>query len=924
MMRGLGLGFFMSVFALCHAVQGSPALAQQPGSKIIGVVRAQGERRLPGAVVRLIAEGSPSMALKTETDRVGEFRFVGVAPGNYTLEVTFPGLPRVRIAHLEVPPGNTQDLSVSMPRSGAAPGGAESLQRREDRSAECATNFAEFSLRDLPNARNVWSLLESQAPSTVTNRLDVGGLEDGVPALFGALGASWTENQYILNGFDLTDPYVPGRPLWDPDLDTLGGLQVVSGAKPGGLTSSGTALVFQTAPPSTDFHGDAHLFLAGRGTESDNMDARLRRLQFPGPERLDHLVDAGAQWGGTIPFAPIRWPALASVSTQQLGKHLGGFAAPIDVRVYRALAEASPVSRDKQRLDLFYAGQHIFNSREGADPRVQSEATTRGNQNFHQFQLSWTQNFSPSALLALGFGVNHAIVSSGIQPGLEGVSQLDLPLLLQSGPAPLGTAGLRTRYQATALFEVLPARWAGTHSVDIGFDWDRSYIENRWDSLGGFQQITVEGVGEEVQRWNTPAQARQHVQNFGWFAQDAWRPWRWLSLPVGLRLENSGGQAAGGIGHISWTTLEPRAGLVMPLSRRGTILRASWSRYAHLLQGRYLDFGNPAALGAQVFLWRDLDGDGQAQPNEIGPLLRVFGGPYSALDRGLVRPFTDEISVGLEQMLAGRLLASVRLFRRDDHRLIGLENVGVPFSDYQPVQVLDPGNDGIPGTADDQVLTLYNRDPSALGRDFFLLTNPPGDRASFKGFEIRLARPLAHRWEYSASFTATHSMAPTSPGNSVYENDTGFLGTLYADPNTLLYDTSRTYFDRAFVGKATGYYLAPGGFRLGAVFKYYDGLPFGRLLFVNGFNQGPFFVRTTPRGHPGGFQTQFNFTLDARVAREFAIRHGTLAGYLDCFNVLNMNRNTLESDLTGPQFQSRIPLAIEAPRLVRLGAEWRF
>jgi hypothetical protein len=872
----------------------------------------------------------------TETNEAGEFKFVGVPPGSYRLEVTFPGAPQLLLPHLELRPASTQELSVSLPRRAGVSGEGLAPQRL-NRDVEWGSDFRGFSLGKLPNARNVWSLLESQEPSTVTSRLDVGGRETGIPALFGALGASWTENQYVLNGFDVTDPYIPGRPLVDPDLDAVQEFQVVTGAKPGWLTGAGSALAFRTASPSVAAatHGAARVFFSGRGTESDNMDARLRRLQFPGPERLGQLVDASAQWGGRIPLTRASWPALASVSTQQLGKNLGGFAAPIDVRVYRALAEISPLSHDNQQLNLFYAGQHIFNSREGADPRVEPSATTLGNDNFHQFQLRWDRNLSPpvSGRVALGFGAAQAIVSSGIQPGLQGASRLDLPLLLRSGPAPLATAGVRSRYQARALYEAAPGRWAGSHSLDVGFDWDRSYMTNRWDALGGFEEITVEGAAEEVRRWNTPTTARQHVQNLGWFAQDAWRPLRSVRLPIvrlGTRLETSSGQAAGVANGVRWTTLEPRAGLVWPLSRRGLILRGSWSRYGHFLQGRYFDFGNPAALGERLFLWRDLNGDGQAQPQEIGPLLKVFGGPYSAVDRGLARPFTDEVSVGIEQSFVASFLASVRFFRRDDHRLIGLLNVGVPASDYQPVQVLDPGNDGIPGTSDDQTLTLYNENVSALGKDFFLLTNPPGDRASFQGFEIRLTKPLVRRWEFSASFTATRTQAPTSPGNSVFENDTGFLGSLYTDPNTLLFDTSRTYFDRAFIGKATGYYLAPGGFQLGAVAKYYDGLPFGRLLFIPpaaGFNQGPFFVRVTPRGHPGGFQTQFNFTLDVRVAREFVRlggRKGTLAGYLDCFNILNMNRNTLESDLTGPEFQSRVPLAIEAPRLARLGIEWKF
>jgi hypothetical protein len=445
-----------------------------------------------------------------------------------------------------------------------------------------------------------------------------------------------------------------------------------------------------------------------------------------------------------------------------------------------------------------------------------------------------------------------------------------------------------------------------------------------WDSPSGFDEVLVNGLGAELTRWNTPAATRSHTQNVALFIQDVWRLARWLRLPLGLRLDSSSGQTAGVATGIRWTTLQPRAGLVVPTTRRGPALRASWSRYAHLLQGRYLDFGNPTALGGQVFSWQDSNGDQAIQPAEISMLLRTFGGPHSALDRRVSGPFTDEVSVGLDQELASGFRAGVRFCRRDSHRLIAATNIDVPPADYAPLQVSDPGNDGIPGNADDQLLTLYNRDPAALGRDSYLLANPPGGHASFKGFEIRLNKPLDHSWAFTASFTAMRTLASTSPGNSVLENDWGFVGALGADPNTLVLASSRTYFDRAFVGKATGYYIAPGKIQLSAVVKYYDGLPFGRMLFVEGFNQGPFFVRATPRAHPGGFQTQFNMTMDARLAREFALRRGTLSGYLDVFNIQNLNKNTLEADLTGPTFQSRVPLAIQAPRPARLGIEWKF
>ncbi len=121
--------------------------------------------------------------------------------------------------------------------------------------------------------------------------------------------------------------------------------------------------------------------------------------------------------------------------------------------------------------------------------------------------------------------------------------------------------------------------------------------------------------------------------------------------------------------------------------------------------------------------------------------------------------------------------------------------------------MIDPGNDGILGTADDQSLTLFNRKPSALGKDFFVLTNPPGYRGSDKGFEIEMLKLFARHWEAAVNFTAMHAAAPTNPGNGVFQNDPGFIITdqsvfdaSNADPNTLLFAMGRTYFDRGFTG----------------------------------------------------------------------------------------------------------------------------
>ena len=238
-------------------------------------------------------------------------------------------------------------------------------------------------MHNLPTTRRIWSLLENQETSTVTSRLDTGGLETGRRELFGSRGLSWTENEYSLNGLDVTDPYLPGRPLTDPDFGSLADVIVVASAKPALFSGASVNLILTTPQTPASLHGAIRGFFSNHTLQSDNMGARLVQLGFPGPERLQHLVDASGQLAGKLPLSQAAWPFFISLSTQQLSKTMGGFAAPIDADVYHLLTEFTPYRSGSRQLNLLYAGQHVFNSEEGADPRIAPSATRRSNDNFH-------------------------------------------------------------------------------------------------------------------------------------------------------------------------------------------------------------------------------------------------------------------------------------------------------------------------------------------------------------------------------------------------------------------------------------------------------------------------------------------------------------------------------------------------------------
>jgi hypothetical protein len=897
------------------------ANAQNVSSVLTGVVANSKGEAVGRASIQIRHDKMKGIVLETAGDEKGRFDFVGLLGGRYYIEVTTTSSSCAFSSPIEINSGQTREIRIMLASETSTTLLCSQIVQIEN-EATWRTPFREPSGRPVPDTRTLWSILENQAPSLVTDSLDIGGLQTGQQALFGALGSSWTENVYLMNGLNITDPYVPGRALMSPDFDTISEFQVITAFKSPSRPGSGVILDLATVIPTEQLHGSAQTFFSTRNLQSDNVGTRIERFGFPGPERVRHFVDTNVQLNTKWPIETITWPFLISFGTRHLSKTLGGFDGPISAHIYNGLARFVPISRDRHALNVLYAIQRVSNDRQGAAPGVAAESTTRQTDTFHQLQGHWSINFNRPAVLTTSFGVVKADLSTDPQPGALGASTLDLPLMSLRGPAALLLSGERTVWEATSVYQSVQHGFAGSHSLAISAGINRNPISNRWASPDGFSLTFVNGVGSQITRWETPARARQTTTGVAFSIHDSWRPISRLSIPVGLRIETVSGSGNDSDNHIRWTSVEPGAGLVTSFIEDRLTLRASWSRSGHILQGKYFDFGNPASVNGETLGWDDANGDRQLQPREITRRLSIFGGAHSAIDNDLDRPYTDEITAGFDGSL-GWIKTGARFFRRDTHRQIGLDNIGVPLSSYDVEPFLDPGNDGIPGNSDDRILSLFNRRLSAPGNDFLLLTNLPFGRGSSKGFELFLQQAFG-RANYTASFTAIESRAPTNTGNGVFENDPGVIGNLAIDPNTLILTNSRTFFDRAYIGKLIGTYDGPRGFWFGTVIKYYDGLPFGRLLFVDGFNQGPFFVRATHRAQPGGFRTEFNLTMDLRVAREMQLRRGKMSAYVDVFNLLNMDLKTLEASLTGPTFESRVPLAIQAPRLLRLGLLWRF
>jgi hypothetical protein len=563
-------------------------------------------------------------------------------------------------------------------------------------------------------------------------------------------------------------------------------------------------------------------------------------------------------------------------------------------------------------------------------------------------QVGWTRQLPPrfrSGVLQVRYGASVAHLDTQPSTANEAQSRTELLDGTVTGAPPLTNLAVRQRQSVRVVLQPGDMRTGSkTHRFAIGGSWERSNVANRFNAPSGLDLITAAGVPAYAVELNAPLDSRERVESFSAFATDRISLTDWLSMDVGVIGEFSRGSlptqgsAAGAFTAarafpsqadvISWNTASPHAGFTIAIPGFNRLsLGGTYSRVHAPLAARYLDFANPNSLSGLVFAWNDNNGDGVFQPNELGPLLRRFGGAYSSVSPSLRSPYADEFDLYAAASFESQTSARIRFFRRDDKDRIVASDMGVPPQAYQPVEILDPGPDALYATFDDRTLTVYQQNPSTFGADRFLLKNRPDLRMLFEGFTAELSTRYK-QLDFHAAFTAEKSFGPTNPGNGPLENDPGVVGALYQDPNTLINAAGHDFFDRSFLGKAEMVYRLPsklGGIELLNVLDYLDGLPFARELLVTGLAQGPIIVPATIRGSPeGGNRSEYALNWNLRVARSFPIRYGHMRVSVDLLNVTNFHNRIQEDDVTGPNFNQRLPVAIEPPRSVRFALRYTF
>lgn len=863
-----------------------------------------------------------------QSDDTGAFHITGLPPGRYSIRFEKESLKSQILEDIMLDPSQTLYVAVVLSASSDNQA-AIRISSIDYTSNVYQTILNESQIHSSPSAHNVWSLIENQDLSATTNRIDVGGLWGDRPALFGARGnSSWTQNIYLLNGMDVTDPFWSGMPLFYPDFFSFQYSQLINAGHPPFALSPGGHFNLITREESSSFTGSVSTFFIPQNFRSTNITPLVEREGIFESHTFDYFTDGNIRISGPIIPGKLNFSTVASI--YRIGRDVAEFDTTDKSSVIAGLFSLK-YQMTNSYFRFLWTGQVISSPSFGAGRNIPFSSTNDRKDMYNILQLIWNGRLGKKHFLQAGLSFAFGDQQSDFQAGGSSDHMADIFTREPNGIAPFETDNIRQTMNFMLRGQsLLPGIFGALNKLQYGFQLKYASASSLINIQNNRHLYTYNNQPLEIILFNTPVLHKEAAYHLNFYLQESVTFSNLVSLYFGLNIAESRGwtpnapTAAESNYKIDWINLSPRLGFTIPLTDTKTsVIKFSAARYFHTLPLNYLTYGNPNALGGEIYTWNDESSDNIFQFGETGILLRKEGPLFSQIDPDLKRPFTDELSLSYVNSFSHGWTLTLSGFYRRTKNLIETTNTGVPDTSYEAVEIQDIGDDRIPDTHDDLTFTVYNQIPESLGQDFYLLTNA-GEKtrvSNYYGLDLTLLKRYGKRLTFFLSLTAINAISLTNPGNSEWENDDGVVGILYDNPNTLINSEGNPRFDRGYTGRLGLTYMAPLGFRFSGIIKYYDGQPFSRKIIVTGMNQGPFYIQAHPRGKA---RYEYNRTIDIRIEKIFNIGTSRLRIVLDGFNMTNRSLATEENEWTNQEFPLRYATEIQSPRVFRLGLAYEF
>jgi hypothetical protein len=980
------LPFFGSVIALAAMLLvAMPALAQfgQATGGIHGRVIDEQAGVLPGVSVTLKGPAAPQTAF---TDARGEFHFVSLSPGVYSVALAMQGFSSVNRENLVVSLGRDTEVTIPLKISSVAATVTVTSEAPvlDTRKVQTGAEITPNELKSIPTSRDPWVVLQT-IPGIQIDRINVAGSESGQQSNFTSKGSAG--GSFTVDGVNMTDMSALGSSAGYYDFDSFQEMQVITGGSDPAIAGAGAHLNMLTKRGGNDLHGSARVFIVDQHMSWQNLpqaakDQAAAGFPLASGNNIDQLEDYGVEAGGPV-WRDHLW-MWGSYGRDQINLIVpGGVSSKTTLWDFNGKINAQPFPSNSVEGWYMRSDKLVFGRNAGA---THPQATT-----WDQILPQNTWKIQDSQVIASN------LFASAQYSGLNGQFNLTPEGGMQTQTFLDADGVWRNTYEfysaprpeRSAKADVSFFFNTGSigHELKAGFTYLKAGVTSTsiWPGNGS-NGLAAKTYGDLFD-CDVPCAVitrdslfAAQAKYFGYFLGDTITVDR-LTINAGVRYDKAFGTNLPSItggnptfpdllpglhypgrpSDFTWKDWQPRAGLTYALGdSRSTILKASYARYANALGTGTVSIPNNAAgAGYGYYAWHDGTGcaaakkDNLVQPCEVDTSAAGFqfsrgynpqnpssvSAPNSTVDKNLHAPLVDEFIAGVDHEVLPAFAVGVNYTHRKYTGQLYSARYDVSSGrvlnkdDYEQYTTL---TGTLPnGTTYSQ--PVYNIKASvlaALGHvpPGFFTFNRPDFNTTYDGAELTLNKRLSDKWMMRGSFVYNINKQHVGPNgcadptnvlsSSTVGAQTCRDGDFVSTQSTGSGSKGSVFLNSKYQFNIVGMYQLPLGFNIAGNLYGRQGYPINWYRNSSGPNDK---LTRSVEVLPTDSQRYKNvYEFDMRLEKVANITQvATITFSVDAFNVLN-NSTTLQA-------QNRLNLAstntireIQSPRILRFGARVSF
>jgi len=945
-MKNLKFGFAIALLAF-GAV--SLAVAQEYGT-VTGTAVDTSGAKIPGVTVTLTGQGAPRVAV---TDGNGTYRFLGLDPGSYGLTAALDGFSTVEQPVVSVGLNRTTTIQVTMSTAVEETITVTSESPLLDPNKITAgTSISNVELEKIPTARDPWAVL-NQTPGVLVDRINVGGNESGQQSVFRAPGVGFADNDFLVDGVQITDMAATGASPTYYDFDQFEAMEMSTGGTDVTKNSAGVSVNIVTKRGSNESRGSARFnltedqmlgdLLKQSDKEVDSSDLGPGQTNFVS-NSINKIEEYGFEAGGPLIQDKLWvWGSYGVNDVKQF--NAGGGSDDTILRNTSLKINGQPTGSNSLVVSWNVGDKNKFGRGAGPSRPAPTTWDQRGPTDIYKFED--THVFSNAFYLTGQFsrvdGGFSLTTKAGAGPDapetiwggggweqnyLSGFSQrpaeevrLDASYFFNGGNASHELKfGARKRDFETSS----PFAWPGRNIVNISGEVFGYEPGGTLDFFFLYRAGTFPATMEYTSAW---------VQDTISFNKS--------TLNIGLRMDDQSGangaqeipasvipsvlpglsDPGGGPG-FDWQSVEPRIGYTYALGDEGkTLLRASFSRFSEQMGTSDVSFTAAGGTAYGYFYFTDENDNNIWNEGESYTFFDANGfdpdNPGAAVspnsnDPGLSGPVVQEVILGAEHALRPNFVIGANFTMRnrsdiiDQTDFVRLADGTVRLeqaSDYVSIGVLESE---LPDGSTGSVERFRLADGISYQGGSFR-TN--GDRETdYEGVSFNFTKRLSNRWGMRGFVNV---------GDTTWSVPASYLANSDPNDSQLGGDNDGSLFLERSSGSGRGdiYLQSSWQYNLNGIYLVAPDKPWGFNIAGNIYSRQGYPVPYDERRNNGDrtrnmsllngdldrFRTDDPLTVDFRLEKEFAASSNASFTFgLDIFNALN-ERTVLarEPTLTG-------------------------